>query len=234
MFPKKIIIKGNKLFYKIIGDLNLNKNNYRDKKKIKDINKKYLIEEHILVNIYNSINIDTKQIKKEYLIECKEVITDLLKYTRENLTCVSISRYILDKTNNNNAKNVLFLSGDLSPDFLRDLTLSGFKKIFKNKCYDVPIIDFLYEDDFPCGFHTIRSMLKKYDKIKEENVTKKIEENIYDLVIYGSYSRGTPHYDLIKKNYSPDKIILLHGEDHPPRDNNKYEKNYVFIRELYL
>jgi hypothetical protein len=65
-----------------------------------------------------------------------------------------------------------------------------------------------------------------------------IKDNIlntkYDLIIYGSYHRGMPFYDLVYRIYPPDKIILLCGEgDHNCNYIDYVNREHrVFIREL--
>ena len=53
-------------------------------------------------------------------------------------------------------------------------------------------------------------------------------------MIYGSYHRGMPYYDLISELYNTDQIILLCGEDiHCCNHNYFLEKGHcVFVREL--
>jgi hypothetical protein len=74
----------------------------------------------------------------------------LLEHTRNNLTTEKMASYILKVTNHTSAKSVLFLSGfsdwALGVDYLRCLTLHGFKKIFGKNCHDFPCIPHLYTD----------------------------------------------------------------------------------------
>lgn len=58
-----------------------------------------------------------------------------------------MAKYILEITNNIEAKKNLYLSGDTSPDYLRCLMLHGFKFIFRDNCHDYPKIDHIYKSN---------------------------------------------------------------------------------------
>jgi hypothetical protein len=45
---------------------------------------------------------------------------------------------------------------------------------------------------------------------------------LYDIIIYGSYYRGMPFYDLVNTIYQSNKIILLCGEDIRECDYSQY------------
>ena len=77
------------------------------------------------------------------------------------------------------------------------------------------------------------------DNLHDDNLNHKIEEDIknkfYDIIIYGSYHRGMPFYELANQSYKPGEIIILCGEDiHKCSDVDKFlEKGHnMFIREL--
>jgi len=202
LLPKNLIIEGNMLYEKIIKNEN-----------------KELTEED----------------KNKYNILIKE----LINYTKENLTCKKMSEYILKKTNNKNIKKILYLSGDLNPDYLRCLTLIGFKELLGKECHDYPKVEHIYKSN------TIESN-KLYGKgfsysnildneLHNDEYDKNIEEDIlnkkYDIIIYGSYTRGIPYYHLIETIYEPQKIIMLCGEDELCNYKHWIDKgHYVFIR----
>jgi hypothetical protein len=204
LFDKEMFIEGNKLYYK-----------YKDRD-INDLN-------------LNELN------------ECYELIKKWLKFTKDNLTTTKIAEYILKKTNYINVSKILYLSKELGPDYLRCITLHGFKTLFKDKCHDYPKIPHLYKScDIPneklYGKGITYSKLLN-DDLHDDNLDNTIEDNIknhyYDIVIYGSYHRGMPLYDLIQKYYNNNQIILLCGEDLHDCDYNKYTSkgHYVFVRE---
>lgn len=175
--------------------------------------------------------------------------TKLLNHTRNNLTTEKMASYILNVTNHTHAKNVLFLSGfsewALGVDYLRCLTLHGFKKRFGKNCHDYPCVPHLYTDYedtsklYGKGFSCSKLLDKNAYRNSELdlNVRQDILDKKYDLIVYGSIHRGMPWYDVASSVYPPENIILLCGEDmhthvpnHCPLFN--FERNHCFIREL--
>jgi len=187
-----------------------------------------------------------------------ELIQRLLHHTREYLTTTKMAEYVLNKSNNTNAKSILFLSGDnLDPDYLRCLLLNGFKTVFGKKCHDFPKIRHLYKDETTIDYQKLYGKGISYSNILEQDlhdddldstVEKDIETHKYDIIIYGSCHRGMPYYSMIEKYYQPDEVILLCGEDQDSyKLNNRYYSkdvhdceygcyadrgHSVFIREL--
>lgn len=205
LLPKDLIIKGNILYYKL---------------KNKQIN----------------------ELTNDDFNECYNLMFELLKLLYENLTTKKMAEYILKKSNHNNVKKILYLSGDTSPDYLRCLTLSGFKELFGKNCHDYPKIEHIYKNKqksydhlYGIGFTYTNNIDEKLrDNELDNNIIEDIKNKKYDIIIYGSYMRGIPYYDLISNIYSPNEIILLCGEDHM-YDYDKYinNGNIVFMREIY-
>lgn len=207
LLPKDLILNGNLLY-----ETNKNKN-------------------------INDISVETKN-KFNKLIEI------MLKYLKNNLTTCKISEYILRVTNNKHISNALFLSGNTEPDYLRCLTLHGFKTIYGKHCHDYPIISHLYKIDnidysklYGKGI-TYTNLLDRnlHDDKCDNTIVNDIINKKYDIVIYGSFHRGTPFIDLVMKYYEKNKIIFLCGEDigccqesHVKLLNKGYN---VFVREL--
>jgi len=177
------------------------------------------------------------------LQEYIELANKLLAYLKMHLTTSKIAKYILEKSNKLNVSNVLFLSGSLNPDYLRCLTLHGFKELFGAKCHDYPRVGHMYMNE-AIDYTLLYGMGMSYSNILDPglhdyNLDKTIEEDIrmkkYDLVIYGSYHRGLPYYDLVSKIYRGDEIIMLCGEDiHECKAKNYIlsKGHYLFVREL--
>ena len=172
----------------------------------------------------------------------RSLIRSLLDYTRNNLTTVNLAKYILNKSGNSNASKILYLSGDKHPDYLRCLTLHGFKELFGPSCHDFPIIPHIYKSEkihyselYGKGI-TFTNLLS--DELHDFKSDLTIQDDIlnkkYDLIIYGSYHRGMPYFDLLKTIYSPDKIILLCGEDEHSCNYMDFvnKGHHVFVREL--
>jgi hypothetical protein len=168
-------------------------------------------------------------------------ITLLLEYTRKHLTTKAMAQYILDKIGKT-PKNILFLSGQTQPDYLRCLTLHGFKELFGIDCHDYPRIPHLYTD-FPnpkliYGRGMTYTCLLNPNMRNPEN-DQTIEQDIinkkYDLIVYGSSHRGLPFIDIASNVMSKDTIVFLCGEDEHPNCQLKTlgtEGYNVFIREL--
>ena len=157
----------------------------------------------------------------EEIFEYKSLIEEFLSYLRENLTTREIAKYILRTCDKPDAQNILVLSGNTDCDYLRCLTLHGFKMLLKDKCHDYPVVPHIYncyiDPDrlYGKGF-TYSNLLdpeEYYDPEKDATIEEDIRQRKYDLVIYGSFTRGMPLYDLIRQYYRPSEIVLLFGED---------------------
>lgn len=157
-------------------------------------------------------------------------IEELLAYTRAHLTTTRAAQNILDSIGKPQAKRVLFLSGSLTADYLRCLTLSGFKNLLGAECHDYPKIAHLYDDydgDFVThwgGGMTYQKIIKKENRNDEydKSVVRDIIDHKYDIVVYGSYHRGTPLIDIVSSFYKDEEIIFLCGEDCDKDNNGEY------------
>jgi len=130
----------------------------------------------------------------------------------------------------------------MHPDYLRCVTLHGFKEIFGEKCHDYPKINHIYKSE-PNNYKTLYGKGITYSNLLEHSfhnneLDKTIEDDIlnhkYDIIIYGSYHRGMPYYNLIRSSYKPDEVILLCGEDLHNCNYSHYAKegHHIFVREL--
>jgi len=179
----------------------------------------------------------------DYEETCNQYISKLLEHTRSYLTTKNMAKYILTQSGFDvkNVKNVLFLSGDTSPDYLRCLTLIGFKDLFGKNCHDFPKIPHIYEDYeniiklYGKGINYSRKVnCDDYDETLDRSIIKNIKSHFYDVVIYGSVHRGSPLDSLVLKNYKKNEVVLLCGEDSHKcqiKDNYSSGVNF-FIREF--
>ena len=166
----------------------------------------------------------------------------LLDYTKTHLKTKAMATYVLEKSNHSGAKNILYLSGDTKPDYLRCLTLHGFKKLLGTSFHDYPKIPHVYEsggNQYKTTYgrgYTYSNILKdnEHNDELDANVEEDIKNKKYDIVIYPSFHRGMPFYDLVSSVYKPNEIILFCGEDIHSCDYNKWLKkgHHVFVREL--
>lgn len=202
--------------------------------------KDLLLEGNNLYNNFKHKNIH--QINLDELNIYESLVKKFIDYTKKHLTTKSIAEYILTKTNNTTVSNVLYLSGSIDPDYLRCLTLHGFKELFGNKCHDFPKISHIYKSS-NINYNSLYGKGISYTNLLGEhlhdyNLSLNIEESIktkyYDIIIYGSFHRGMPYYDLVNKIYKPNEIILICGEDcHCCNYNYWTSKGHnVFVREL--
>lgn len=120
-------------------------------------------------------------------------------------------------------KKILFLSGKKNPDYLRCLTLIGLKQLYGSQVHDYPRIDHIY-NDYSEDITKLYGKGMTYSRIldpstrsdeDDKNLKDDIQNHVYDLIIYGSFMRGTPYLDLVFSSYERSEIIMLHGEDNP-------------------
>lgn len=206
--------------------------------------KKLLYEGNELYKNFSKKNIN--ELTNDDINEYNILVTKLLDYTKKNLTTYMMSKYILEKININtkelNNLNILFLSRDTNPDYLRCVTLHGFKMLLGNRCHDYPKIPHIYKSDninykklYGKGI-TYTNLLDS--TLHNDDLDNKIEETIknkyYNIIIYGSYHRGMPFLNIVNEIYKPNEIILLCGEDiHHCNYNEWLQKGYnIFVREL--
>ncbi len=165
-----------------------------------------------------------------------------LDYTRTHLTTNKLATYVLEKANMSSVSNILYLSGDIAPDYLRCVTLHGLKTIYGTKCHDYPKVSHIYKSNnirydrlYGRGF-SYSNILDStmHDDSLDVSIEDRIKAKQFDCVIYGSYHRGIPHYDLVSTIYNPNEIILLCGEDlHQCNYADWVQKgHHVFVREL--
>ena len=65
-------------------------------------------------------------ITQEDIHDCNHLINQLLEYTKTHLTTKALAKNILEKSNHSCASRILYLSGEIRPDYLRCTTLHGF------------------------------------------------------------------------------------------------------------
>jgi len=66
---------------------------------------------------------------------------------RENLTTCKMADYIIKKVDKK-VSRVLYLSGDVNPDYLRCLLLHGFKEKLGIECDDYPKVPHIYKASY--------------------------------------------------------------------------------------
>jgi len=204
----------------------------------------YLLKKYGVNNLY--LNNTVSILDDDEIIKYNDFVRVLLKYTRQMLTTTCLAQYILNNTCKE-AKNILYISNPVDGDYLKCLTLHGFKNLFKKNCNDYPFLGHIYK---PCkensyvitehlhgkGFTNTHLINKdEYHDFEEENNTiENIKNKKYDLIIYSQLHKDKPLFDIICEYYDPTKIVFLCGEDiHNCICNEYCDKGYkVFVREL--
>lgn len=190
------------------------------------------------------ISYKDKDIDEVFTTKYTELLSRMLLYTYNNLTTKKMAEYILTVSGNSSAKKILFLSAYLEPDYLRCVTLQGFKELLGSSCHDYPKVDHIYTNagiDYSSKYGKGFTYTNLVDQsLHDNNLDISVKEDIlnkkYDIVIYGSYHRGMPFYDLVMKVYTAEQVILLCGEDdHVCTYKNFTEVGHtVFVRELHI
>jgi hypothetical protein len=205
-----------------------------------------LLPKNLLIegnNLYKKLN--TKSITdftEEDINEYNNLVITLLDYTKNNLTTQKIARYILKKSEFPNVSNILYLSGCIEPDYLRCTALHGFKELLGINCHDYPKIPHIYKST-DINYYNLYGKGISYTNLLEQSlhnndldntIEKDIMNKKYDIIIYGSYHRGMPYYDLVCQIYKPNEIILLCGQDiHCCNYIDFVNRGHiVFVREL--
>lgn len=202
-----------------------------------------LLPKELLIDsndLYNNLK-DKNQLNEGEIKEYNILREKLIQHTKNHLTTDKMAKYILNRSNLRSVSKILYLSGNLAPDYLRCVTLHGFKSLFGLNCHDYPKVPHIYKSNI--NYKSLYGKGITYSNLLDQSlhndtldntIIQDIENKHYDVIIYGSYHRGMPYYDLISKIYDSNKIILLCGEDlHNCNCNYYAEKgHHVFVREL--
>jgi hypothetical protein len=185
-----------------------------------------------------------EEIPQELKELCNSYIQYYLQYTRDYLTNEKIAQYVLNKSGKTHVKRILYLSGNLFSDYLRCVTLTGFKQLLGTECHDYPKVPHIY-NDYPIEDVPVKCYGKgmSYARILDASlhnddydntILNDIKNHKYDLIIYGSYHRGIPLWNEVNQSYTSDEIILFCGEDfHKCNYEIFLQKGYhLFVREL--
>lgn len=213
------------------------------KKTVQEIMKQY---NHVFEMANKSSEEERLLQSENFQEQYKKVIHDLLEYTRKFLTTKATAQYILhtikcDKTN----PSVLYLGDSLYPDYLRCLTLHGFKDLLGKNCHDFPKIPHLYKS-YPAehasnsyGHGITYSRLLQDEDYRDDaldiTIGRDIRDHKYDIIVYGSIHRSDILWDYVRKFYTPNEIVVLCGEDlHGVCDKRQLGRlgYHVFVREL--
>lgn len=176
---------------------------------------KELIKEAMNLEGVSYMHIDHEKFdQKKYY----KILEKLLTHTREHLTTKQMASYMMETVGYSGDKNILFLSQNPAPDYMRCLILTGLKEIFGTRVIDVPKIEHIYKS-YDGNIKNLYGKGMTYTRIIEdlfvdrEQIEQRILNKEFDLIIYGSVHRGNPFHDLVLNTYEPEQIIYLCGED---------------------
>lgn len=187
--------------------------------------------------IYETLSKNPDKIMN-HIDELHLYINQLLIYCRTHLTNDAIASYILEKTGFTSVKKILFLCTDIAqPDYLRCMTLTGFKDIFGADCHDWPKVKHIYTDniEMPGFTFTNNVPITAHDDNLDKTIFRDIYDKKYDIIIYGSLHRALPFHNIVKEIYKPKEIIYLCGEDFHICNTDIYDihpDSFIFQREI--
>lgn len=177
---------------------------------------KDLIKEAMNLKGVSFLQIDHSVFNKERYFQ---ILNQLLEYTRAHLTCQARADYLLKKIGFSGKRPILFLSGNISEDYLRDSVLIGLKELFSEQVVDVPKIDFIYKSYPEQNIASLYGRGFSYTRViddtpvNRENLERRIKEKEFELIIFGNVHRGLPYKDLIDQTYEQDQVVYLCGDD---------------------
>ena len=123
-------------------------------------------------------------------------------------------------------------------NYLNDLLFFGLKEVYGDDVIASNVITPLYASLRPTvdprhlwGRGFTGCWLLAGEPHAEQDVTAKIADRYYDVIIYGSIRDCADHYDLVHRAYPPGRVLLVDGNDdtglHP-----LFERHPYFKREL--
>lgn len=176
---------------------------------------KELIKEAMNLEGVSYLHIDHSRFdKKKY----RKILKKLLHYTKKHLTTRQMAHYVLKTINYTGEGNILYLSHDPYPDYMRCLMLTGLKELLGDRIVDIPKIDHIY-NSYPEDVNLLYGRGMSYTKniddlpVDRENIEERIRNKEFDLVIYGSVHRGLRYIHLVQEVYETEKIVYICGED---------------------
>ena len=199
-----------------------------------DLNTMYFLPRALIREAMNLPGVSYMSIDHEKFDKVRyfEILNELLDHTRKYLTAKSMAAYLLKKINYSGSGKILFLSNDVSPDYMRCCTLGGLKELLGDRVVDVPKIEHIYKSysgDVKQLYGKGFSYTKTIEDlpVDRDNIERRIRSREFDLVIYGSVHRGLRFHDLVNNSYSPDKIVYICGEDY-------HRCPYTYLNHLFL
>lgn len=134
---------------------------------------------------------------------------------------------------------ILFITNGDYPDYMSDMILHGGKSLFGSNFYESKRVWYMY-DDLENKKNLYGRGFTMYGKIQKElfndissEIIEMISHKFFDKIIYGSIWRCNDHFDLVKKVYNRNDILIVDGEDTPYIKEIFKKFGKYFKRELY-
>ena len=175
--------------------------------------------------------IDVAVFPKERYFALRDAICS---HVRKQCITRALASYILDTVaphvkSRDNAKKVLFLSGDARPDYLRCSALAGFMQLLGvERVVDVVHVPHIYTSFdaeqvtalYGRGFSYTRTVAvtPEQEALRAAQrdaatVQRNIAARAYCLIVFGSVHRGMPFLSLVQQHYAKSEVVMLCGED---------------------
>jgi len=161
------------------------------------------------------LRIDHRRFNKQ---RYNELLEKILDHTRRHRPTRHIAQYILHTIGYSGTGSVLYLSSEVSPDYMRECMLIGLREELGERLVDHPKIDYLYTS-YAVDVKKLYGKGFSYTKVLEdipinrEEIEDRIRNHEFDLIVYGSVHRGVPFHDLVQQIYDSNEIVYICGED---------------------
>jgi hypothetical protein len=133
---------------------------------------------------------------------------------------------------------ILYINNFNSVDYLNDVIFHGGRKLFGSNCVDSTYAYYMYDNLDPNTKHclygrgfTVTCNLPIIN-VDRDNISQKISDRFYDLIIYGSIHRDRSYIETVLKSYKKNEIVFLDGEDGFELQSNLIGKGIYFKREM--
>ena len=142
-------------------------------------------------------------------------------------------KYLSQTASKQNARKILYLSGHEGADYVRDMLLHGLKEVMAERggvvvdfvkpphLYDIgedtPPNGWTNENIYGLGYSTAHRLTEHDDdlsRVDRFDLSKRIRDREFDLVVYGSVHRGMLFLDEVLQHYrGENEIVFVDGED---------------------
>jgi hypothetical protein len=134
---------------------------------------------------------------------------------------------------------VLFINNFKGVDYLNDCLFHGGRSLYGDELVDSTFARYMYtsypQQDrlnlYGKGFN-IAGKLPEPASLDRTDLVNKIQDKVFDIVVYGSVHRNLDYLEHVLKVYSKDRIVFVDGEDELEVVGDLVGKGVYFKREL--